>query len=115
MSDLDFSQEHSAPQQRINLADADDVKCDKCGDTRFEPVYLIKKLSKIVSPTGKDELIPLGPPIVPPIFACYSCGWINDIFVPGPLKSMRPDSSTNHGMVASDLSQVGTPPKLTLI
>lgn len=72
---------------RINLADADTVKCDNCGDERFEPVYFIKRLSPLISPTGKEEIIPIGPPITNPIFACYSCGFVNQQFIPGPLRS----------------------------
>lgn len=99
-------EENNAPVQRVNLGDADDVTCDKCGDTRFEPVYLIKRLSKLLSPTGKEELIPLGPPVIPPIFACYACGWINDEFIPAPLRAAR--KAEADGIVSSDLDVVGT-------
>lgn len=71
---------------RVNLADADDVKCDKCGDLRFEPVYLMKRLSPLLSPTGKSELIPIGMSPTPPIFACLACGHINEEFLPEPLR-----------------------------
>lgn len=78
------------PQVKINLADLTDIKCDKCGDARFEPVYLMKRLSALLSPTGKDEIVPIGPPVAPPVFACYNCGHINNDFLPQP---MRPKKS----------------------
>lgn len=78
------------PQEvRINLAQAADVICDNCGDPRFEPVYLMKRLSSLMSPTGKAELIPLGPPIVPPIFACLACGHINEEFLPAAIRAQH--------------------------
>ena len=75
------------PQVRINLADLSDIKCDKCGDVRFEPIYLMKRLSALLSPTGKEEIVPIGPPVAPPIFACYKCGHINEEFIPVPLRA----------------------------
>ena len=84
--------ENQAPPEatmRIDLSSADDISCDKCGDLRFEPIYLIKRLSAIVSPTGKEEMIPLGPPICPPIFACLACGHVNEYFLPGPVRAKK--------------------------
>jgi uncharacterized Zn finger protein len=102
------------PAHRINLNDAQDVKCDKCGDFRFEPIYLIKKLSKLISPTGNEELIPLGPPLIPPIFACYACGHVNEEFIPAPLRFKKKQEES--GIVSSDLDSVGSSnkPNLTL-
>jgi hypothetical protein len=90
------------PQVRINLADLTDIICDKCGDTRFEPIYLMKRLSALLSPTGKEEIVPLGPPVAPPIFACYNCGHINEEFIPAPLRTKKVS-----GIVQSTLE---TPP-----
>jgi hypothetical protein len=110
-----------APQVKINLNDATDITCNNCGDRRFEPVYLMKRLSKLVSPTGRDEIIPLGPPIIPPIFACYMCGHINDEFLPGPLKGTKPSGQTQSatGVISSDLDSVGQTgpqkPSITLV
>lgn len=80
------------PQQeqtvRVNIAELEDVKCDECGDRRFEPVYLVKRMSPLhPAAQGEERLIPLGPPVVPPIFACYKCGHINESFLPVPLRS----------------------------
>jgi len=84
--------ELNMPQARINISDAADVVCDECGDSRFEPVYLIKRLSPLISPTGKEEVIPLGPPLVPPIFACYRCGHINESFLHPSLRAKVKES-----------------------
>ena len=41
----------------INPSDLEDVLCDKCGSQCFEPTFLFKKLSAVLSPTGKANLI----------------------------------------------------------
>lgn len=74
---------------KVDIAALEDVKCDKCGDTRFEPVYFIKTLPALISPTGKEELVALEPPIFPQTFACYSCGHVNEEFLPPFLKAKK--------------------------
>ena len=95
------------PQVRINLADLIDIKCDKCGDVRFEPIYLMKRLSALLSPTGKEEIVPIGPPVAPPIFACYNCGHINEDFMPMQLRAKKVS-----GIVQSTLEAPVTGPTL---
>ena len=60
----------------INPSDLEDVVCDKCGSQCFEPTYLFKKLSAVLSPTGNENIIPLQ------IYRCADCGHINDMFLP---------------------------------
>ena len=99
------------PQMRINLADLSDIKCDSCGDVRFEPVYLMKRLSALLSPTGKEEIIPIGPPVAPPVFACYSCGHINLEFIPVPLRSTPEAAKPATPLIVQ--SSLDTPPVKT--
>jgi hypothetical protein len=61
---------------KVNIETASDVKCSECENLRFVQVYVIKRLSPIVSPTGEEILVPV------PTFACAECGNINDEFVP---------------------------------
>ena len=60
----------------LNPDDLTDVVCEKCGCQVFEPAFLFKKLSAVLSPNGKDSLIPLN------IFKCSDCGHINKEFIP---------------------------------
>ena len=60
----------------INPRDLTDVVCEKCGCQTFQPAFLFKKLSAVLSPTGKDSLIPLQ------VYKCTDCGHINDGFLP---------------------------------
>jgi len=66
------------PQQRvnINLSDAQDITCDKCGGHFFHSVTLFKKLSALVSPNGQESLIPIE------TYACTECGNVNKEFLP---------------------------------
>ena len=65
-------------QQNINIKPSDltDVVCEKCGAQTFEPVFLFKKISAVLSPTGKESLIPLQ------VYRCTECGHINEGFLP---------------------------------
>lgn len=59
---------------RVNLNNADTVKCDSCESTSFEQVYEIKKLSPLSSPTGEEMYVPT------PTFRCIDCKHINEGF-----------------------------------
>jgi hypothetical protein len=67
-----------AQQQNININPDDlvDVVCDKCGCQTFSQVFLFKKLSAVLSPTGKDTMVPLQ------TYKCTDCGHINKDFLP---------------------------------
>lgn len=51
------------------------VECE-CGGVLFSEKLMFKKLSSIVSPTGRDEIIPM------PLFICEKCGKVPVIFDP---------------------------------
>ena len=58
------------PQQQVqvDLSDADTMKCQKCENPVFIQGYVIKKISAIVSPTGKEVIAPIQ------VFNCGNCG-----------------------------------------
>ncbi len=65
------------PQQlNINVNDLTDVSCDECGGFHFRQITFFKRLSPLVSPTGKEQLVPI------PSFKCDDCGFMNDQFKP---------------------------------
>ena len=59
---------------RVNMNNADTVKCDSCESISFEQVYGIKKLSSLTSPTGEEMYVPT------PTFRCLDCKHINEGF-----------------------------------
>lgn len=62
------------PQMRVNVNDLQDITCDECGCRQFQQIHFIKKLSKLNSPNGQEQLVPV------PSFACKDCGHVNDEF-----------------------------------
>tara|TARA_Y100001963_G_scaffold158778_1_gene259679 strand:- start:3910 stop:4164 length:255 start_codon:yes stop_codon:yes gene_type:complete len=59
------------PQQaqvQLDLADADTITCDDCGNAAFMPSFFLKKISALVSPTGKESIVPIQ------VFTCGNCG-----------------------------------------
>jgi len=63
-------------QVHVDMTQTTEVKCENCGCDKFEQVIKMRRLSAILSPTGKEALIPM------PVFACKNCGHINEEFLP---------------------------------
>ena len=55
-------------QPQIDLSDAETMPCQKCGNSIFIQGYVIKRISAIVSPTGKEMIAPVQ------VFNCGNCG-----------------------------------------
>tara|TARA_R110000824_G_C14702141_1_gene622795 strand:- start:157 stop:447 length:291 start_codon:yes stop_codon:yes gene_type:complete len=58
------------------LAQADSVTCESCGNHTFIGVMMMKRISPILSPTGKEAVVPIQ------TFACNACGFVNKEFLP---------------------------------
>lgn len=68
--------QNQQPPLNIDLSKAQDITCDNCGNYTFQEVALMKRLSALMSPTGKEAVVPI------PTFACNACGFINKQFLP---------------------------------
>jgi len=66
----------SQPQLNINPSDLTDVVCESCGNQTFEMIFMFKKLSAVLSPSGKDTMIPLQ------TYRCMECKTIGKEFLP---------------------------------
>lgn len=57
-------------QQRVNidLSKTTDILCEKCQCPHFMEVMRLKRLSMLISPTGKEEIIPIQ------TLLCVGCG-----------------------------------------
>ena len=55
-------------QVQVDLKNAETMKCAKCGNSIFIQVYVIKRISDIVSPTGQEVIAPVQ------VFNCGNCG-----------------------------------------
>jgi DNA-directed RNA polymerase subunit RPC12/RpoP len=57
------------PQQiQINPEDTTGVVCPQCNSEFFIPVYMLRKVSALISPSGREEIIQV------PVMACSQCG-----------------------------------------
>jgi hypothetical protein len=63
-------------QQMPDLSLAEDISCENCGNLTFQEVLMMKKVSALVSPNGKEGIVPI------PTFSCVACGWVNKMFRP---------------------------------
>ena len=64
-------------QMNIDMSQTSEMKCDKCENPTFKQTMLLRKMSAIVSPNGKETIIPVG------VFACESCNHVNEEFAKG--------------------------------
>jgi len=55
-------------QLQVDLSKADTMKCKSCENTIFIPSFILKRLSPLVSPSGKEAVIPVQ------VYSCGSCG-----------------------------------------
>ena len=55
-------------QVKVDLSQAETMKCEYCGNYLFIKSSLIKRLSPLVSPTGEEALIPIE------VYSCGNCG-----------------------------------------
>lgn len=64
------------PSAQVNLKpeDLNDIVCENCGGKYFRQVNAFKRVSALVSPTGKEQIVPV------PSFRCDDCGHINEDF-----------------------------------
>ena len=58
------------PGLQIDLSKAETIVCENCGNASFIQAFFLKKVSALVSPTGKEALIPIQ------VFSCGNCGTI---------------------------------------
>jgi hypothetical protein len=59
---------------KIDLKQQPTVVCDKCGSKYFKEVVLIKKVSKILTGSPEDTIVPF------PTYMCNDCGNVNEDF-----------------------------------
>ena len=66
------------PQMQVDLSQTTAEVCEneECKNDTFVQVYKMRKLSALLSPAGKESMIPM------PVFACAKCSNINSAFLP---------------------------------
>jgi hypothetical protein len=62
------------PMQHIMSSTA--ITCDECGHDIFENKIYLRRISKLLMATDKDQIIPM------PTMVCAACEHVNEEFVP---------------------------------
>ena len=69
-------QPSQVPITASQLAQAESIACEHCANQTFVTVMMMKRISPIISPTGKEAIVPIQ------TFACNACGFVNKQFLP---------------------------------
>lgn len=72
----------------IGLDKTSPVSCDKCGSQVFQEGVLLRKASRLLTGTAQDALIPIQ------VFACMSCGSVNEEFLPTQMRQQAQSQTT---------------------
>ena len=52
----------------VNLSDSEDMKCGECQNVYFKPLFRVKRVSALISPSGQETYVPVQ------VLACEKCG-----------------------------------------
>lgn len=72
---------------QVDLTQAETILCEECGNGLFIPSFFLKKISALVSPTGKEAIIPIQ------VYSCGNCGHINQKLNPTAKSSEKSESN----------------------
>ena len=64
-------------QVKVDLKQADTIKCKDCNNYLWIQSFILKKLSALVSPTGQEALIPVQ------VYSCGNCGKVAEGMLEG--------------------------------
>ena len=57
-------------QVKVDLGQAETMKCDKCSNYLFITSFVLKKISALISPNGQEAIVPIE------VYSCGSCGQV---------------------------------------
>jgi len=85
---------NSAPtaSPKMNASALPTMRCANCGNFTFNASYVIKRVSALVSPNGKDTMAPIQ------VFTCVACG----VLLPAPGDNLDFISDIRDEDLASD-------------
>ena len=64
-------------QVKVDLKQADTIKCKDCNNYLWIQSFILKKLPALVSPTGQEALIPVQ------VYSCGNCGKVAEGMLEG--------------------------------
>jgi hypothetical protein len=69
------------PKVNVRLDQTTPIVCEKCQCQAFQEGLLLRKVSKFISMTAQDGLLPVQ------TFFCVACGHVNEEFLPKELNA----------------------------
>ena len=57
-------------QVKVDLSEAETMKCDKCSNYLFITSYVLKRISALISPNGQEGIVPIQ------VYSCGNCGHV---------------------------------------
>ena len=74
-----MSHPNPAPPKQVELdiSKADTIQCQECGNASFIPSFFLKKISALMSPTGKEAIVPIQ------VYSCGNCGTVQQKMLEG--------------------------------
>jgi hypothetical protein len=70
-------------KMNVDISQTRPVVCDECGGIYFQEVLHIRKVSGLVTGTGKTSYIPI------PVFQCTNCNHVNEEFLPNEVSQLK--------------------------
>ena len=64
-------------QVKVDLKQADTIKCNDCNNYLFITSFILKRLSALLSPNGQEALIPVQ------VYSCGNCGKVAEGMLEG--------------------------------
>jgi len=74
-------------QLNIQLDKTLPLVCENCGNDTFQEALFLRKVSKFLTASTKDSLLPI------PTFTCARCHYVNNEFIPEPLKPQTEENA----------------------
>ncbi len=62
---------------KVDLAQAENIQCDKCTNYLFITSYVLKKISALMSPTGQEGIVPVQ------VYSCGNCDHVPSSMLEG--------------------------------
>ena len=87
------------PTQKVDLSQADTMKCEDCGNYLFIQANVIKRISPIMSPTGQEAIVPVQ------VYSCGNCGKVPKIFMEGSGLSEEDNKPKEDSLSRPDLTR----------
>lgn len=70
-------------KMNVDISQTRPVVCDECGGIYFQEVLHIRKVSGLITGTGKTSYIPI------PVFQCTNCNHVNEEFLPNEVSQLK--------------------------